>query len=289
MRVDVYPNITNVEVYENPISVPVEATWEKVTFQVADPVVNTFDLGRAIALDRDGDYVLQVHYNSVVAQYGTDFVIDGNVVRWVSSIALEAGEEISVWYSPKSQYGSVAGDGDVTSLTHLNDVTITGPLAGQMLMRDSNGKFVNRNLTAGDNVAIDSTGDGVTISAGLLNYTHNVSSVDIATDSDYINNKVAVSIGDCDVYLNPTESYSVGDTIRAIFIGTGIGANPQLNIYPRGSTLIYWNGSDIAEAALPAGGVDKVTISVGDRRAQEFKIVCIGTTPQKWLLIQPSN
>ena len=233
--------------------------------------------------------VLQVHYNSVVAQYGTDFVIDGYVVRWVSSIPLEAGEEISVWYSPKSQYGSVAGDGDVTSLTHLNDVTITGPLAGQMLMRDSNGKFVNRNLTAGDNVAIDSTGDGVTISAGLLNYTHNVSSVDIATDSDYINNKVAVSIGDCDVYLNPTESYSVGDTIRAIFIGTGVGVNPQLNIYPRGSTLIYWNGSDIAEAALPAGGVDKVTISVGDRRAQEFKIVCIGTTPQKWLLIQPSN
>ena len=88
MKVDVYPNITNVEVYENPISVPVEATWEKVTFSVPDPVVNSYDLGRKVATDRDGDYVIQVHYNSTAAEYGTDFTIDGTNVVWVSPIAL---------------------------------------------------------------------------------------------------------------------------------------------------------------------------------------------------------
>lgn len=165
MKVDVYPNITNVEVYENPISVPVEATWEKVTFSVPDPVVNSYDLGRKVATDRDGDYVIQVHYNSTAAEYGTDFTIDGTNVVWLSPIALEPDEEIVVWYSPESAYGSVPGSGEVTSLTHLNDVTIQGPLAGQMLIRDGSGDFVNKYLTAGDNITITSNADGVTIAS----------------------------------------------------------------------------------------------------------------------------
>lgn len=165
MRVDVYPNITNVEVYENPISVPVEATWEKVTFLVADPVVNTFDLGRAVVTDRDGDYVLQVALNGVSAEYGDDFTLDGTVITWVSPIALESGEELVVWYSPKTIYGSVPGSGEVTALTHLSDVTIQGAQAGQLLMRDANGQFVNRFLSAGDNVEIASNGTAVTLSA----------------------------------------------------------------------------------------------------------------------------
>lgn len=165
MKVDVYPNITNVEVYENPISVPVEATWEKVVFTVADPVETTFDLGRKVATDRDGDYVIQVHYNATVVKYGDDFTITGTQVNWVSEVALASGEEIIVWYSPKSAYGSVPGSGEVTSLTHLNDVNIEGPLAGQLLVRDGEGQFVNQYLTAGENVTITSNGEGITIAS----------------------------------------------------------------------------------------------------------------------------
>jgi hypothetical protein len=53
----------------------------------------------------------------------------------------------------------------VTALTHLSDVTIQGAQAGQLLMRDANGQFVNRFLTAGDNVEIASSGTAVTLSA----------------------------------------------------------------------------------------------------------------------------
>lgn len=184
MKVDVYPNITNVEVYENPISVPVEATWEKVTFTVPDPVVTSYDLGRQVATDRDGDYVIQVHYNATVVEYGDDFTVSNTQINWVSDVALAAGEEIIVWYSPKSAYGSVPGSGEVSSLTHLNDVTIAGPLAGHMLMRDGDGQFVNRHLTAGDNVTITSNGDGVTIAA---------TAADIATASTIAEGKVRLA------------------------------------------------------------------------------------------------
>ena len=57
------------------------------------------------------------------------------------------------------------GSGEVTSLTHLNDVTITGGLAGQLLVRDGNGQFVNRFLTAGSNVSITSDANAVTLSS----------------------------------------------------------------------------------------------------------------------------
>ena len=169
MKVDVYPNITNVEVYENPISVPVEATWEKVVFTVPDPIVNTYDLGRQVATDRDGDYVIQVHYDSTEVDYATDFTVTDTKINWVSATALVVGQKITVWYSPKSAYGSVPGSGEVTSLTHLNDVTVAGPLPGQLLMRDGNNQFVNRSLTAGDNVTITSDGDGITIASGVVN------------------------------------------------------------------------------------------------------------------------
>ena len=184
MKVDVYPNITNVEVYENPISVPVEATWEKVAFTIPNPVVNTYDLGRQVATDRDGDYVIQVYNNSALAKYGDDFTVTNTQINWVSDVALVAGEELLVWYSPKSAYGSVPGSGEVSSLTHLNDVTIAGPLAGHMLMRDGDGQFVNRHLTAGDNVTITSNGDGVTIAA---------SAGDIATASTIAEGKVRLA------------------------------------------------------------------------------------------------
>ena len=169
MKVDVYPNITNVEVYENPISVPVEATWEKVIFTVPDPIVNTYDLGRQVATDRDGDYVIQVHYDSTEVDYATDFTVTDTKINWVSTTPLVVGQKITVWYSPKSAYGSVPGSGEVTSLTHLNDVTVAGPLPGQLLMRDGNNQFVNRSLTAGDNITITSDGDGITIASGVVN------------------------------------------------------------------------------------------------------------------------
>jgi len=168
MKVDVYPNITNVEVYENPISVPVEATWEKVTFLVPNPVVSVFDLGRQVALDRDGDFVLQVALNGVSAEYGDDFTFEGTEITWVSPIPLEAGEELVVWYSPKTIYGSVPGSGEVTALTHLSDVTLEGTLAGQLLIRNGSGQFVNRFLTAGDNVEISADGNAVSLSANPM-------------------------------------------------------------------------------------------------------------------------
>jgi hypothetical protein len=166
MKIDVYPNITNVEVYENPISVPVEATWEKVTFLVANPVVGTFDLGRGVATDRDGDYVLQVSLNGVQAEYGDDFILDDTVITWTSQqIPLESDEELVVWYSPKTIYGSVPGSGEVSNLNDLNDVVVAGPQAGQVLVRDGNGDFTNKFLNAGDNVTITSNANGVVISA----------------------------------------------------------------------------------------------------------------------------
>ena len=165
MKVDVYPNINNVEVYENPISIPVEATWEKATFTVPTPVVSTFDLGREVATDRDGDFVLQLTVDGVNKTYGTDFTFSGTLLTWVNATPLTAGAVLIVWYSPKSAYGSVPGSGEVTSLTHLNDVTITGSLAGQLLVKDGNGQFVNRFLTAGSNVSITSDANAVTLSS----------------------------------------------------------------------------------------------------------------------------
>ena len=215
MKVDVYPNITNVEVYENPISVPVEATWEKVTFSIGDPVPSTFDLGRAVVTDRDGDYVLQVALNGVSAEYGDDFTFDGTVITWVSPIALEVGEELIVWYSPKSDYGSVPGSGEVTALTHLNDVTIQGPQAGQLLMRDSNGKFVNRFLSAGDNVSVASSGTAVTLSANptlqmSLLTTNVIASAQRSYLMDTTNSALTVT-------LPPTPS--LGDTVQVSRFG----------------------------------------------------------------------
>lgn len=166
MKVDVYPNITNVEVYENPISVPVEATWEKMNFTVADPVINTFNLGLEVAVDRDGDFVIQVQYDSTISTYGDDFTISGTELTWVNQTnTLTSGKSLVVWFSPKSAYGSVPGSGEVTALSHLNDVQIEGPLAGQLLIRNGDSKFQNAYLTAGDNVSITSDGSGVSISA----------------------------------------------------------------------------------------------------------------------------
>lgn len=165
MKVDVYPNITNVEVYENPISIPVDASWEKMVFTVPDPVVNTFTLNHEPMVDRDGDFVLTVTFNSVMADYGDDFTIDGLTLTWVSQVALEAGEELVVWYSPKQIYGSVPGASEVSSLNHLTDVTIMGPTEGQLLIRNNSNNFVNANLTAGDNISITSGSGTITISS----------------------------------------------------------------------------------------------------------------------------
>lgn len=164
MRVDVYPNITNVEVYENPISIPVEATWEKVTFTVPDPISNTFVLPSEPTTDRDGDFVLQVHYNSVVAEYGVDYTLDEKTITWISPVVLEPDEILAVWYSPKSFYGSVPMGGDVTSLTHLTDVVVEGPTVGDLLIRNDN-KFVNKKLTGGTDITVTSDNTGVTIAS----------------------------------------------------------------------------------------------------------------------------
>jgi len=165
MKVDVYPNINNVEVYENPISVPVEASWEKVIFTVPDPVVLTFVLPSAPVVDQDGDYVLKVFFNTILAEYGVDYTLSDKTITWLNVIALEAGETLEAWYSPKSAYGSVPGSGEVTALNHLSDVTITAALDGELLIRNASGKFVNKSLVAGSGVSISKNDAVVTVSA----------------------------------------------------------------------------------------------------------------------------
>lgn len=268
MKVDVYPNITNVEVYENPISVPVEATWEKVTFTVPDPVVNTYDLGRQVATDRDGDYVIQVHYNATVVEYGDDFTVNGTRLNWVSDVALAAGEEVIVWYSPKSAYGSVPGSGEVSSLTHLNDVTIAGPLAGHMLMRDGDGQFVNRHLTAGDNVTITSNGDGVTIaaSAGDIAAASTIAEgkVRLATlaESSGNSNTIAVTPAGLQAEISSIASTDLSDSAELARL-----ASPNLTGTPTAPTPAF--GDDSTKLATTAYVQDEIAglgsaTSVGD-------------------------
>lgn len=165
MKVDVYPNINKVEVYENPISVPVDASWEKVLFTIEDANDTTFVLPSQPMLDRDGDFVLKVFYNAVLAEFSIDYSIDGSTITWLNRFPLEANELIEVWYAPKSAYGSVPGSGEVTSLNHLNDVSIAGPITGQLLVRNNDGKFQNKSLIAGDNVTITNDNADITIAS----------------------------------------------------------------------------------------------------------------------------
>ena len=243
MKVDVYPNINNVEVYENPISIPVEATWEKVTFTVPNPVVNTFDLGREVATDRDGDFVLQVALNGISAEYGDDFTLSNTVITWVSAVPLESNEELVVWYSPKSAYGSVPGSGEVTSLTHLNDVTITGGLAGQLLVKDGNGQFVNRFLTAGSNVSITSDANAVTLSSNpTLPMSLLTTNVTAAVQNSYLINTSASALT-----VTLPNNAVLGDTIQISRFGVEnltVGRNGH-NINGAPSDLVIANLTSI--------------------------------------------
>ena len=257
MKVDVYPNITNVEVYENPISVPVEATWEKVTFLVANPVVNTFDLGREVATDRDGDFVLQVSLNGVQAEYGDDFTLDGSVISWVSQqIALESDEELVIWYSPKTIYGSVPGSGEVSSLNDLNDVVLAGPQAGQVLVRDGNGDFANKFLNAGDNVTITSNANGVTIAANPSAGSSDGAQGVLQT-SDGNNGFSAVNWSISNNHLIPSldSQYDIGSV-----------ANKVRDIYMSGNTLYIGDGqiSVNGDAIQFAQGLQTKTLATTD-------------------------
>lgn len=165
MKVDVYPNINKVEVYENPISVPVDASWEKVLFTIEDASDTTFVLPSQPMLDRDGDFVLKVFYNAVLAEFSVDYTVNSATVTWLNRFPLEANELVEIWYAPKSAYGSVPGSGEVTSLNHLNDVSIAGPITGQLLVRNNDGKFQNKNLIAGDNVSITNDNADITIAS----------------------------------------------------------------------------------------------------------------------------
>lgn len=217
MKVDVYPNITNVEVYENPISIPVDASWEKMVFTVPDPVVNTYTLNHEPMVDRDGDFVLTVTFNSVMADYGDDFTLDGKILTWISSVPLEAGEELIVWYSPKQMYGSVPGASEVSSLNHLTDVTIAGPTQGQLLIRDNSGQFVNADLTAGTDISIISQSGTITIAStasAVLPLSINTVNVDLVSNRAYILETNASSLT-----VSLPASASQGDTIEVSRFG----------------------------------------------------------------------
>jgi hypothetical protein len=243
MKVDVYPNITNVEVYENPISVPVEATWEKVTFTVPNPVVSTFDLGREVATDRDGDFVLQVTLDGVNKAYGTDFTFSGSVLTWVNANPLTVDAKLVVWYSPKSAYGSVPGSGEVTSLTHLNDVTITGGIAGQLLVKDGNGQFINRFLTAGSNMSIVSDANAVTLTSNPnLPMSLLTESVSAEVQKSYLMNTSASALT-----VTLPNVAALGDTIQVSRFGA-----EALTVARNGHKI---NGADLDLSIVDLNGV----------------------------------
>ena len=217
MKVDVYPNITNVEVYENPISIPVDASWEKMVFTVPDPVVNSFTLNHEPMVDRDGDFVLTVTFNSVMADYGNDFTLDGKVLTWVSSVVLEAGEELVVWYSPKQMYGSVPGATEVSSLNHLTDVSISGPTICQTLIRNNSGQFVNANITAGSDISITSASGQITVSSTaspVLPLSINTVDINLVVNRSYV-----LNTNSSQLTATLPANASLGDTIEVSRFG----------------------------------------------------------------------
>ncbi len=218
MKVDVYPNINNVEVYENPISIPVEATWEKVTFTVADPVSNTYDLAHQPALDRDGDYVLQVFYDNTLVRYGTDYTLDNKTITWTSqNTPLVSAKVLEIWYSPKSAYGTVPGSGEVTALNHLSDVSIEAPLDGHLLIRNASNKFVNKPLRAGDSITITTNDADVTINSNPnLPLTKENVSKDVLVNRGY-----AFDTANANLTATLPAAPVMGDVILIIRLGAG--------------------------------------------------------------------
>jgi len=69
-------------------------------FLIALPIPSTFSLGAIPARDATNDPILRVTLNGVNATRGQDYSISANVITWISSITLEAGDRVEMFYQP---------------------------------------------------------------------------------------------------------------------------------------------------------------------------------------------
>lgn len=66
-------------------------------FLIASPIPSTFTLGAIPATDSTGDSIIEVKLNGLAAG-GSDFTLAANVVTWTSSVTLEVGDTIEIFY-----------------------------------------------------------------------------------------------------------------------------------------------------------------------------------------------
>lgn len=71
-------------------------------FTVSNPPQSQFTLASNVARDTDNDFIIKIYYNGMILEIGQDYTLSGTTVSWTSSINLEAGEKIEVFYQPAS-------------------------------------------------------------------------------------------------------------------------------------------------------------------------------------------
>ena len=69
-------------------------------FTVSNPPQNQFSLLRSVANDIDNDPIIKIYYNGMILEKGSDYTLSGKTITWTSSINLEAGEKLEVFYQP---------------------------------------------------------------------------------------------------------------------------------------------------------------------------------------------
>lgn len=69
-------------------------------FTVSNPPQSQFVLSQTVANDIDNDPIMKVYFNGMILERGSDYTLNSKTLTWISSIPLEAGEKIEVFYQP---------------------------------------------------------------------------------------------------------------------------------------------------------------------------------------------
>ena len=69
-------------------------------FTVSNPPQSQFVLSRQVAIDTDGDPILKIYYNGMILEIDNDYTLLEKTVTWTSSISLETGEKVEIFYQP---------------------------------------------------------------------------------------------------------------------------------------------------------------------------------------------
>ena len=72
--------------------------WQIEFFIVTNPPQSQFTLANKPMSDDDNDPLIIVKLNGVSVTKGTDYTLNNAIITWSSSIALEAGDEIEIFY-----------------------------------------------------------------------------------------------------------------------------------------------------------------------------------------------